>query len=73
MGISKSICFKSYPDSIPHTNKLLRTRKNIKQKKKARQGALNLNGLARVKNWWAHQDLNLGRAGYEPAALPTEL
>ena len=23
--------------------------------------------------WWAHQDLNLGRAGYEPAALPTEL
>lgn len=25
------------------------------------------------KNWWAHQDLNLGLAGYEPAALPTEL
>ena len=23
--------------------------------------------------WWAHQDSNLGPAGYEPAALPTEL
>lgn len=72
-GISESTCSKSYPYSIPHASKLLRTRKNIKPKKKARQGVLNLNGLARIKNWWAHQDLNLGRAGYEPAALPTEL
>ena len=23
--------------------------------------------------WWAHQDSNLGPAGYEPEALPTEL
>src|SRR5512142_2980143 len=23
-----------------------------------------------VVYWWAHQDSNLGRAGYEPAALP---
>ena len=23
--------------------------------------------------WWAHEDLNLGLAGYEPEALPTEL
>ena len=23
--------------------------------------------------WWAHQDSNLGQAGYEPAALTTEL
>lgn len=25
------------------------------------------------KYWWAHQDSNLGPAGYEPEALPTEL
>ena len=24
-------------------------------------------------DWWAHQDSNLGQAGYEPAALTTEL
>jgi hypothetical protein len=23
--------------------------------------------------WWAHQDSNLGQAGYEPAALTAEL
>lgn len=23
--------------------------------------------------WWAYQDSNLGPAGYEPVALPTEL
>src|SRR5262249_11369021 len=27
---------------------------------------------ARVE-WWAHQDSNLGQAGYEPAALTAEL
>ena len=25
------------------------------------------------KYWWAQQDSNLGPAGYEPEALPTEL
>lgn len=29
--------------------------------------------LPACKIWWAHKDLNLGLAGYEPAALPTEL
>ncbi len=36
-----------------------------------------LDGLAPVdsqmKVWWAHQDSNLGLAGYEPAALTAEL
>ena len=27
----------------------------------------------RSEEWWAHQDSNLGRAGYEPAALTAEL
>ena len=26
-----------------------------------------------VSKWWAHQDSNLERAGYEPAALTVEL
>src|SRR3712207_3578183 len=26
-----------------------------------------------VSEWWAHQDSNLGQAGYEPAALTAEL
>src|SRR5215216_3053880 len=26
-----------------------------------------------AKGWWAHQDSNLERAGYEPAALTVEL
>ena len=30
-------------------------------------------GLAKTIFWWAHQDSNLGQAGYEPEALPTEL
>lgn len=34
---------------------------------------LNPGGLQQIGQWWAHQDLNLGPAGYEPAALPTEL
>ncbi len=25
------------------------------------------------KEWWAHQDSNLGHAGYEPAVLAAEL
>ena len=25
------------------------------------------------QEWWAHQDSNLGQAGYEPAALTAEL
>ena len=25
------------------------------------------------RNWWAHQDSNLGQTGYEPAALTAEL
>ena len=25
------------------------------------------------EGWWAHQDSNLGQAGYEPAALTAEL
>ena len=29
-------------------------------------------GEGRVE-WWAHQDSNLGQAGYEPAALTAEL
>ena len=29
-------------------------------------------GIYRMK-WWAHQDSNLGQAGYEPAALTAEL
>jgi len=28
---------------------------------------------ARRGKWWAHQDSNLGRTGYEPAALTAEL
>ena len=27
----------------------------------------------RSEEWWAHQDSNLGLAGYEPAALTAEL
>ena len=30
-------------------------------------------GVAMYPSWWAHQDSNLGPAGYEPVALPTEL
>ncbi len=26
-----------------------------------------------LTKWWTHEDLNLGRTGYEPGALPTEL
>ena len=26
-----------------------------------------------IEEWWAHQDSNLGQAGYEPAALTAEL
>ena len=26
-----------------------------------------------ASEWWAHQDSNLGQAGYEPAALTVEL
>ena len=28
---------------------------------------------AAEQEWWAHQDSNLGQAGYEPAALTAEL
>ena len=45
----------------------------IPYKSKARRGLANLGGLWRNLHWWAHQDLNLGPAGYEPEALPTEL
>ena len=37
------------------------------------QGSRGLPSEARTKaseGWWAHQDSNLERAGYEPAALP---
>ena len=37
------------------------------------QGFLHLAGLRCTGIWWAHQDSNLGPAGYEPEALPTEL
>ena len=34
---------------------------------------LHPKALARGDEWWAHQDSNLERAGYEPAALTIEL
>ena len=48
-------------------------RSAIPHKSKVRRGLANLGGLWRNLCWWAHQDLNLGPAGYEPEALPTEL
>ena len=37
-------------------------------------GALDDPGeTATREEWWAHQDSNLGQAGYEPAALTAEL
>lgn len=32
-----------------------------------------VNEASLTREWWAHQDSNLGPPGYEPEALPTEL
>ena len=48
-------------------------RSALLHKSKVRQGLADFDGLWRNSSWWAHQDSNLGQAGYEPEALPTEL
>ena len=37
------------------------------------QGFWDFAGRCEMVIWWAHEDSNLGPAGYEPVALPTEL
>ena len=46
----------------------------LRLRRQLRRAALGLANLADAsEGWWAHQDSNLERAGYEPAALTVEL